>query len=380
MADDERAGRTAFEAAGLYDPGAPDAGQRLALLEYLVDLGATIDDLVAEKPDQLAALASVLTMWPDRETLTLSEAAARTGMDRGFLERVWRAAGFPVPHDDDRVIHASESDMWATLSAGVELFGEDVILQLARVLGTAAARVADTAVSGFIVNIAPEAMQRDPSGLALARANAEATQLLPFVVFGFDVLLRHHIVGMRRFEESTADGIDLSRRSVGFVDLVGSTELTEELDMRALATLLGDFDATASEIVIAHGCRLVKMIGDEIMFVSERPADAVAGGLALIEAFENHRELPPVRGAVATGSLLVRSGDYAGRAVNLAARAVKIARPSTLLVDGTTAGDLPSEWFACDDTGRHRMKGFASPIQLFRVRENSRSAGTPGVE
>jgi hypothetical protein len=36
-----------FEALGVYDPGAPHARQRLQLLEYLVSLGATADDLVA---------------------------------------------------------------------------------------------------------------------------------------------------------------------------------------------------------------------------------------------------------------------------------------------------------------------------------------------
>src|SRR5205823_5466484 len=46
-----------LEALGLYHPGEPDAAQRLELLEYLVSLGATGDDLVASR-DELPVFAS----------------------------------------------------------------------------------------------------------------------------------------------------------------------------------------------------------------------------------------------------------------------------------------------------------------------------------
>jgi hypothetical protein len=46
-----------FEALGVYDLGAPHAAQRLELLEYLVALGATAEDLVAY-PDELPGLAT----------------------------------------------------------------------------------------------------------------------------------------------------------------------------------------------------------------------------------------------------------------------------------------------------------------------------------
>ena len=67
-----------FEALGVYDLGAPHAAQRLELLEYLVGLGATADDLVARR-DELPGLASVVAIRR-RGALTVSEAVERSGI------------------------------------------------------------------------------------------------------------------------------------------------------------------------------------------------------------------------------------------------------------------------------------------------------------
>ena len=83
-------------------------------------------------------------------------------------------------------------------------------------------------------------------------------------------------------------------------------------------------------------------------------------------AFADHDRLPPVRGAVATGDVVARSGDYSGSVVNLAARASKVARPSTVLIDAATRDVLP-RGFVARDTGAHKLKGFASRVKLFRV-------------
>ncbi len=93
-------------------------------------------------------------------------------------------------------------------------------------------------------------MQADPSGLELARANATSLALLPGLVAGFDVLLRHRLETARRpIGDDVAAGVEVQRRSVGFADLVGSTAMTQQLDMRELGAALSAFDATAAEII-----------------------------------------------------------------------------------------------------------------------------------
>ena len=134
---------------------------------------------------------------------------------------------------------------------------------------------------------------------------------------------------------------------------------------------LTEFDAVASEIVVTRGGRLVKLIGDEAMFVAHEPAVAADIALALIEAFADHNVLPPVRAGVATGEVLARDGDFSGAVVNLAARAVKIATPSTLYADRATRDALRRvDTFTCDEEEPHALKGFAEPVRLSRIRRS----------
>jgi hypothetical protein len=194
VAEDNRPGPAELAAAGLYDPDTEDAAQHLALLEYLVGLGATIDDLVAAKPGELPVLASTIALWGDRRRLTLDEIAAASGVDVALVARTWRAAGFPEPDPDPEVRAFSRRDVeiLGILLAGIELLGEEVTIQMIRVLGAAAARVADASVTAFFVNVVPQALENDPSGLELARANAGSMVMLDGITTGFDTLLRHH--------------------------------------------------------------------------------------------------------------------------------------------------------------------------------------------
>jgi adenylate cyclase len=365
-------GPAELEAAGLYDPHREDASEQLALLEYLVGLGATLDDLLAANPDEYPVLASTIALWGDRERLTLDEVAAAAGVEPALVARTWRAAGFPEPNSDPelRTFLPRDVEIFAIMRASIELFGEEVTTQLIRVLGAAAARVADASISAFVVNVIPQAVEEDPSGLQLARANAESMVLLDGLTLGFDTLLRHHLErGFRPLEAMDAEkGIDLVRRSVGFADLVDSTAWTQQLDLPSLSRSLSAFDSTASEIVVGRGGRVVKLIGDGVMFIANDPAIAADIALALVDAFRSHDLLPPVRAGVATGGVLARDGDYSGAVVNLAARAASVADPSSLLVDHDTRDALErSPAFSCHSAGVFTLKGFTERVQLSQV-------------
>ena len=179
-----------------------------------------------------------------------------------------------------------------------------------------------------MVNVAPQALEQDASGLEMARANTDSIALLGGLTRGFDTFLRHHIE--RSFRPvgapNVTPGIDLVRRSVGFADIVDSTAWTQQLELPALSAALTVFDSTASEVVVGHGGRVVKLIGDSVMFVSEDAVAAIEIALALIDTFTAHDVLPPVRAGIATGDVVARAGDYSGAVVNLAARAVGVAR------------------------------------------------------
>jgi adenylate cyclase len=253
VGDEAPLGPSDFEAAGLYDPKAPDAAGRLALLEYLASQGATLDDFNLVGENELPALASVLALFPDRVFISLEETAARAGVSVEFVRRFWRAAGFPDPAPGDEHVLAATSELLSGLSASVEFFGEEETLQMVRLLGSAAARIADAGVSLFVVNTAPGAVQRDPTLVELAQLNTAAVAFVPEIVRGFDILLRYHLHLSRRFEDPTVEGVEVQPRTIGFVDLVGSTGLATALGPKDLRDAFSEFDATCNDLVTAAG-------------------------------------------------------------------------------------------------------------------------------
>jgi adenylate cyclase len=235
-------------------------------------------------------------------------------------------------------------------------------------IGSAAARIADAGVSMFVVNTAPGAVERDPTLVELAELNTAAIGFIPEVVRGFDVLLRLHLHRARRFDDNRVEGVELQPRTIGFADLVGSTGLASALGPRELRDAFADFDATSTDIVTARGGRVVKLIGDEVMFVTSDVNVAVEIALELIEAFGHHDVLPPVRTALASGDVVAREGDFSGTIVNLAARAVKVARPGTLLVDKPTRLQLDADRFGERHARAFSFKGFEDRVSLYRVK------------
>src|SRR5207245_11347439 len=89
---------------------------------------------------------------------------------------------------------------------------------------------------------------------------------------------------------------DTVRLTVGFVDLVGYTRLSQQLDARALGALVGRFEALASDAVAARDGRVVKLVGDAVMFVAVDPSAACDIALTLLERFAGDPAVPPPRG------------------------------------------------------------------------------------
>jgi len=349
---------------GVYDPHVPDAGQRLKLLEFLQELGAGAEDLVAYS-DQLAGLASVVALRGG-PALTMAEVVERFGVSEDKLQRLNRAAGFPDPGPDDRVFSERFGELEALMTAAEQLFGEDAVLQLVRVMGASMARVADAVVSAFLVNVEPAARDQDADGLALARANADAAALVPAVTAALDVLFRQQVVAARRsgmgVEADT--GYENQRMAVGFVDLVGSTALAQRLDTRDLGALLTEFENSASDAITGGGGRVVKLIGDEILYTAPDEHAATDIAFALERMFGAHPRIPDVRAGLASGDVLLRDGDVFGPVVNLAARAVKEAGPGQLVASTEFATAAGVE---IEPLGERELKGLEGPVDLCRL-------------
>ena len=150
----------------------------------------------------------------------------------------------------------------------------------------------------------------------------------------------------------------------GFVDLVGSTEVSRELAFTDLSRALTAFEESAAEAVTTRGGRLVKLIGDEAMFTNRDPTAACRTSLDLLEACERHPLLSGAHAGVAWGEVICRDGDVFGPIVNLAARVVGEARPGMLVVTPEVQAATEA-LFEYRGLGPRTLKGFDKAIELY---------------
>ncbi len=364
-----------FEAAGLYDPGAPAAADRLALLEYLVGLGGTIEDmLLFQRGDRLPGMAANLRRRRDRTLLAPRAVAAAGPCDLETMAAVWRAAGFPAFDPDEPLLNPEDVETFRAYVAGTELFGEDVLLQFVRVMGAALANVADAAMASFGLDLAVTLEESGASELDYARTTANATGvLLDGVPRAMSALFFHHVeAAVQRFTMTrTETSADVAQLAVGFLDLEGSTTLMQNLPAREAGVAISDFEARACALVSARGGRVVKTLGDEVMFVMTDEAVACKIALDLRDYVGEHDVLPALRGALATGELVRGYGDYYGPVVTLAARAAKAAEPGCVLVTAAVRdladASVNGAGLHFASAGDHTLRGFDDAFELFTV-------------
>jgi adenylate cyclase len=231
-------------------------------------------------------------------------------------------------------------------------------------------------VSLFQVNIEDPLRRSGETELHLAQQNLRAIESLDMVRMMMNAVFSAQMeTAIRRFREvrprASADTVSMA---VGFVDLVGFTTLSRHVSMAELADVVARFEEAAYDIAAARDGRVVKLVGDEVMFVTRDAAAACDVALALFERFAGDPSVTP-RGGIAAGELLARGGDYYGPIVNLAARVAQIAVPHELLVTTEVASALGAGAFAIEPSGKRLLKGFEDPIALSTV-ERAASAST----
>ncbi|MDO4792013.1 MAG: adenylate/guanylate cyclase domain-containing protein [Buchananella hordeovulneris] len=130
------------------------------------------------------------------------------------------------------------------------------------------------------------------------------------------------------------------QRTLGFVDMAGFSRHSARIGATALAELIGKFEAIVRDLIAAHGARIVKTIGDAVLYIADDLPTGTEVAVALVERLTQTEGLLPVRASVVEGSVVSRFGDVFGPTVNLASRLVNEAQPGQLLTDGTTAAAI----------------------------------------
>jgi adenylate cyclase len=367
-----------FEALGLLDGlDGPAREARLALLAWLHDDGVTVEEMQTAAGEGRLALLPAEHALGGLGSMTPEEVAERAGVDLDTLEAVRRASGLPLPPRD--VAELGELDLFGARALAAFLEGGlpvDGLIEASRVFGEAAAHAA--AAAGTLAN-ATIPQEGDTEYDYARRLGIATRELTPYAAELLGVMYMLHNRENIRQEIVAAEEIAAGRRNdvhevtIGFCDVVGFTRLGEGVaaaDLGAIATRLAALAADAAEPPV----RLIKTIGDAVMFVAPEPAPLLETALCLMEAADNEGErFPSLHAGAAHGQALRRWGDYYGGPVNLAARLTERARPSALITDMAVRERAGDDAFSWSDAGLKKLKGISDPLPVFRCRRAGRS-------
>jgi len=350
----------ALEAAGI-----ANARERAELIKYLDGLGFTAEDMLeAELRGRLFGLAGDVLLWSGRPTYSLNAAARAVGVPVNDLSHAWAVLGLTIADADVPALSQADIDGLATWATLRTVAGEEAALSFLRVLGATMARLAEA--SGTMIRLAqPDIlMTHTRDELATARAYRAVAELVPGISTLIDSVWRHQITSARTyFEHVIQDSSASVTCGVGFADLSGFTTLTQLLTPTELSDLLIEFSGTVSDVVHADGGRVVKFIGDEVMWVGSTPAQLVQVAVDLVEHPRAREAGLQVRAGLGYGSVLAIGGDYFGNTVNLAARLVTAAGPGQILASTDVRDELP-DWPAIP-LNPLILKGFDAPVPAY---------------
>ena len=282
--------------------------------------------------DARGALEQLLLGGPRRYTRL--QVADLAGMPQERTRRLWRALGFPDAGDDDVVFTYADVAALHALSALIEsgFVDRETEASIVRAVGLSLSRLADwqtDMLAGVLPGTGPDGGPVDASpGDVVAAAGT----LLPLLREIQDYAWRRHLAANTDRLFAAPEGGDRRALAVGFADLVGYTFRSRGMGGGELGAMVEDFESTATEIIARHAGRVVKTVGDGVLYTAASAVDGVEIALELPDAWAAE-ERPALRVGVAYGTVLTRLGDVYSPVVNLASRLTSLARPGTVLAD-----------------------------------------------
>jgi class 3 adenylate cyclase len=345
--------------------GVANARERADLIKYLDGLGFTADEVVeAERRGRLFGLAGDVVLWSGPPIYTVQAAADELGVSAEDVAQAWALLGLTIAGPDIPALSRADVDGLATWLALKTAVGADGASGMLRVLGAAMARLAEAEASVIRAGMPDIQMTHTHNELATAQAYRAAAEFIPRLGALMDTVHRHHLISARTYFEGVLQDTSASVTcGVGFADLSSFTALTQTLTPAQLSELLNEFAATVADVVHADGGRVVKFIGDAVMWVSPTAGQLVQAAVDLVDHPRARDEGLQVRAGLAYGTVLAINGDYFGNPVNLAARLVATAAPLQILASAELHGKLP-DWPATA-LGPLTLKGFDTPVTAY---------------
>ncbi len=329
------------------------------------------------EPTHLIDLLEVFLLG-EEPALTGQEIADELTIPFEAAQKLWRSLGFSaVGRDVAAFTHSDLEALRLTQKlSDLGMVDADNEAALVRALGRSFARLAEWQMGLLARTIDLETTDLEELG-ALMNEVVPAVESLQNYVWR-----RHTLSAASRLllaavkqdpegEDSEEEVVDSSApesaqvedegvvMGVGFADIVDYTRQSRRATRTEIAQMIDNFEARSLEILTTHGGRIIKTIGDEILFVADEPEAIARIGLELSEERLRDENFPELRVGMAWGPTLARLGDVLGPVVNVASRLTSTARPGRVLVDRALADELQDdEHFKLRRLRRTSVRGY----------------------
>jgi adenylate cyclase len=300
------------------------------------------------------------------------DVAAQTGVTVEEARRLWRALGFPE-HGLETAFTDADAGALTTVVDIVRsgLIDFDMAVNLTRAVGQTMARLADWEVATLVHRVEELEAGDEATGSRLG----SAMRLIDEIQQPFEELLtyawrRHLAAAVARVEALRANDEDVNtvQLTVGFADIVGFTALSNRMSEERIGDLVELFESRCADVVAAQRGRVIKSIGDSVLFVNDDPERAYDTAEGIINVIGRDSRMPDIRLGLASGAVVMRLGDVFGPPVNLAARLTAVARRNRIIIDAATAARLPADQFETRPLPARPVRGFGivEPVAVRR--------------
>ena len=266
---------------------------------------------------------------------TAPQVAEAAGLPRDKTRALWRALGFPTVGDDATVFTDCDVEAlgWVRELQTCGFEDDALVAAMTRLFGQTFSRLASWQGQLLLEMLAqrPDLLESEDTVLEVIERVGPLLEHLQNYAWRRQLAAYLARVAARTFGDVTEPVQD--QQAIGFVDMSGFTSLTRKATEAELRDLLDRFETLATDGVAQNGGRIVKTIGDEVLFQVDEPAAAAEIALQLLDEAAADPQLPDLRAGLAYGPVVSRLGDVYGSTVNIASRLTSIARPGAVLVD-----------------------------------------------
>lgn len=313
--------------------------------DVATDTGAIDLPLMPEPPEIAAARRAMIEMG-EIPKYTADQLAKKVGVSRAKIEDYWLSLGIPINIVRGPLFTDTDVESLKALDRFVhsEKLSDETIASLVRAVGYSADLEATWQYEALVENATIE-FKMEPD-----QARRYVVERFPHIAKDLDLLAKNaYRIALTRVMQRNSEALPDEAKpdkvagalsaplAIGFADIVGFTRRTTLMEPSQFIRYIHEYETKTRYIVTRGGGRVVKMVGDAVLFITENLESGIDIGLQLADGELNTKADTPMRVGIAWGRVLQRFGDVFGTRVNLAARLAEKSEANTVLVDQNIA-------------------------------------------